>query len=285
VSVPQVLFIGCDKGAWQMRGRQMAEALGARYTSKPRPEDWQWPAVIVLVKRAAIRWADQARASRSVKIWDVLDLWLQPEHNQRRPADVAREIDAHARAIGVTRLIGATRAMASAIGGTYLSHHCRLGLEPAPPRPHARLVGYDGSPRYLGSWKAAIEQACARVGLSFVLNPRDLREVDALVAFRGDEWDGEICRQWKSGVKYVNAIASGRPILTQPCAAYAEIAPDGGAVITDPRDLCEALAGITSPVHRGGAYQQAFGRARRFTVESIASQYREVLARTSKGVV
>lgn len=273
-----VLFVGCDKGAWQMRGRQLADALGARYTSKPTARDWESSGLIVLVKRAAYRWATEASTCRAPLVWDVLDVWQQPAHNQRRPIEVALEIQAHAQVIGVRRLVGATRVMAAAIGGAYLSHHCRLGLQPTPPRRRAAVVAYDGSPRYLGSWTSAIERACARLGLRFVVNPSYLGDVDALVAFRGGEWDGEICRLWKSGVKYVNAIASGRPILTQPGAALDEIAPDGAIAINDQAELPDALEGLITLERRELAFEQGRSRARAFTVETVASEYRRLLA-------
>ena len=40
MSSPKILMVGCDKGAWQMRGRQLGGALGARVTSKPTQADW-----------------------------------------------------------------------------------------------------------------------------------------------------------------------------------------------------------------------------------------------------
>jgi glycosyltransferase involved in cell wall biosynthesis len=277
-----VLFVGCDKGAWQMRGRQLADALGARYTSKPTERDWQSPSLIVLVKRAAYRWATEASTCRAPLVWDVLDVWQQPAHNQRRPIEVALEIQAHARVIGVRRLVGATRAMATSIGGTYLSHHCRLGLQPTPPRRRPAVVAYDGSPRYLGSWAPAIERACARLGLRFVVNPSYLGDVDALVAVRGEEWDGEICRLWKSGVKYVNAIAAGRPILAQYGAALAEIAPAGAIAIISKVELPDAIEGLVSLERRERAFELGRSRASAFTVEAIASEYRHLLAAATR---
>ena len=276
MSEPQVLFVGCDKGSWQMRGRQIGRALGARCTSKPVGADWQSADVIVLVKRAAETWFREARASTAILIWDVLDVWHQPIANQRAAEEHIRDIVQLARALNVRTLVGATEAMATQIGGVYLPHHCRLGLSTGLVRSQARRVGYDGSPRYLGSWKPAIERACERLGLQFVVNPRELTDVDALVAFRGDEWDGWACRQWKSGVKYVNAIVSGRPILTQACAGFSEIAPTGLA-IERPEELSDALAALCARDLRWRAYDQGLARAHDFTLEAIASRYRRIL--------
>lgn len=275
---PKVLFVGCDKGAWQMRGRQMAQVLGARYTSKPQPSDWEWADVIVLVKRAVDRWGAEAMVTGKVLIWDVLDWWKQPEDNQTPVAVLRERVKTIQRRYRIRTVIGATQAMADAIGGVYIPHHCRIGLMPTPIRAEATTVAYDGSPRYLGSWAGVIEAACQRLGLRFVINPKDLSTADVLVAFRGEEWDGEVCRQWKSGVKYVNAIAAGRPVLTQDVSSFSEINPVGFAV-AEPGEVFEAIRAMTgSRALRELAYDRGIARAPQFTREVIADQYRQVLA-------
>jgi hypothetical protein len=273
----RILFVGGDKGAWQMRGKQIAEALGARYGTKHlQPDDWALADVVVLVKRAVEQHFEAAKRARRVLVWDVLDFWRQPMANDRTEADLVREVTQTARALGVQLLIGATRQMAQAIGGVYLPHHHRLGLTPTPPRPTVQVVGYEGSPRYLGAWRRQLEAACAARGLTFVVNPDDLAQVDVLVAFRDREWDGWACRHWKSGIKYVNAIAAGRPILTQPCAAVREIAPCG-LPVEDPTDLGPALDRVSALEVRQAAYADGCRRARDFSIQTIAGQYRELL--------
>jgi len=272
----RVLFIGCDKGSWQMRGRQIAEALDARFTSKPVPSDWTSADVIVLVKRAAYVWRAEARATRVPLVWDVLDFWKQPSANQHTEQAYLREVFAISRELKVSRLIGATEAMAVAIGGVYLPHHCRIGLTPAPIRPRAETVAYDGSARYLGSWRVALERECTRHGLRFVVNPEEVGRADLLVAFRGEDWDGWVCRNWKSGVKYVNAIAAGRPIIAQACAAFDEIRPTG-MTIEDPAQLGEAITAMTSVEVRQAAYEDGLRRGPAFTVDAIAARYQRLL--------
>jgi len=277
---PKVLFLGCDKGAWQMRGRQMADAMGgpavARCATRAHQIDWSWPEVIVLVKRAAEVWWKETGKIGIPVIWDVLDYWKQPRDNSQGPAwHLARTAQVQ-RESGARLVIGATQAMATAIGGVYLPHHSRLGLRPKPIRPRVELVAYDGSPRYLGSWKGAIERACDRLGMRFVINPPDIREADLLVAFRGDEWDGWACREWKSGVKYVNAIAAGRPILTQGCAAFGEIQP-AGAVVERPGDLVTALQTMAAYDVRQMAYVNGLARVDDYTDGTIAARYQQIL--------
>src|SRR5688572_3875585 len=177
-----VLIVGADShGSFEMRGQQLGRAIGARVTTRPNPGDFAWADAIVLVKHAATEWGKQAKRSKKPLVWDVLDIWKQPDGNQTA-------IDAHRAsimqtrdAIGITTLIAATEAMAQAIGGVYLPHQSRLRLTPAPARKTASVVGYEGRPKYLGSWRKVLEQACARLGMTFVVNPPDLRDVDVVV--------------------------------------------------------------------------------------------------------
>lgn len=275
----KLLLVGCDKGAWQIRGRQLGDALGARWSAKPKPADWARAEVIVLVKRAAAVWFEQARTAgrRGARlVWDVLDYWPQPAGNQRPLDYLAHEIGVLARELRVGRLVGATQAMASAIGGDYLPHHHRLGLVPGAVRERLEVVAYEGSERYLGPWRPALEAACAERGLRFVINPDDLRDADLVVAFRGGKWDGPVCRRWKSGVKLVNALVAGRPVLTQPSAAVDEIKPVG-QTLEALEDLGPAIDAWRDPVRRTAAVLMARRRAEEFDLLRIADRYRHIL--------
>src|SRR4029078_333737 len=109
-------------------------------------------------------------------------------------------------------------------------------LTPAPAREVVTTVGYEGTKKFLGRWAKAVQQECDRRGWQFVINPPDLRDCHILVVFRDGTHDGWMCRNWKSGVKLVNALASGRPLICQPSAAALEI---GGSryCICEPDDL------------------------------------------------
>ena len=217
-------------------------------------------------------WWKEAAASGKPIIWDVLDVWMQPRDNGLPEAAHLARIAQIKKECGASLLIGATEAMATAIGGVYLPHHSRIGLVPTPPRPVAEVVAYEGSERYLGSWRGAIERACARLGLRFVINPPDLAQADILVAFRGEDWDGWACRHWKSGVKYINAIAAGRPILSQVCAGYTEIRP-AGLMLLNQAELVDGLQAMTSVELRRMAYEHGQIRARECTIDAVASRY------------
>lgn len=274
---PNILFVGGSKGSWQVRGRQLAAAIpNAAATVRPRPENWTWADVVVLVKRAPETWWRQAAESCKPIVWDVLDFWRQPSANDWPEAKHLAVIDQIRRECNASILLGATHAMVRSIGGLYLPHHSRVGLIATPPRAKAKVVAYDGNARYLGTWRPALERACQRLGLMFVINPSDLRAADVLVAFRGEQWDGWACREWKSGVKYVNAIAAGRPIVTQPCAAAAEIAPSG-YVVDRQEDLTDALSLAATVAAREQAFTDGQRRAPSSQIDVIAKAYAQLL--------
>src|SRR6185295_14754374 len=99
--------------------------------------------------------------------------------------------------------------------------------------------------------------------------------VDVLVALRGGVWDGWMCRHWKSGVKAVNAILAGRPLIHQDCAATRELAPCGTVVETT-SDLPAAFAYWTPYRRRQHVVDVSVERAHAFTVESVAAYYTQV---------
>lgn len=273
-----ILLVGADgRGSFEMRGRQLGHAIGARVTNRPSVRDFSWADVIVLVKRAAVVWGAQAKRARVPILWDVVDFWEQPEDNQKPIAELTTQVLSIAQRIGVTTLIGATEAMARDIGGVCLPHQCRTGLIPAAPRldPNREIiVAYEGRPKYLGPWRKQLEQACADLGYEFVINPPDLRDIDVVVALRGGHWDGEVCRRWKSGVKFANALVAGRPVLTQACAGFDDVKPLGIA-ITDVGELRAALQALED--RRRAAYDLGLSRADEFRLPTIARRYRDIL--------
>lgn len=272
----RLLILGRGGGSWQMRGVQLGAVLGACVTSTPTVAEWAWADRVVLVKHAGLTWAPDARARDLPIVWDALDFWQQPTDNPW-PAPVARAALQHLQAtIQPTLTIGATAAMAHDAGGVYLPHHGRIGVMPTAARRACRVVGYDGHPSFLGPWAPALEAGCRAHGWTFVINPPDLATVDVLVALRGGVWDGWMCRQWKSGVKAVNAIRAGRPLLYQDSAATRELAP-WGAVVTTPAEVADALAAQASYAWREAVAEEARGRAHAFTVEAVAAEYGRVL--------
>lgn len=273
-----LLIVGGGKaGSWIMRGQQLGAALGARVSESPSDDDIRWADVVVLVKRAAYIWAPRVHAFRRPLVWDILDGWSQPNQNDFDEARARVWLRQQLTTIEPTLAIGATEAMATAAEGSYLPHHSRLGLVPTDARRKVSIVGYDGSPAYLGSWAARVTRACAARGWTFVVNPADLSQTDIIVSFRDGVWDGWMCRQWKSGVKAVNAICAGRPFIAQPSAAVAELGPPGSVVSTED-ELQAAFDAWSSYEARQRVVEWSRRLAPSYAVDAVAEVYRGLLA-------
>jgi hypothetical protein len=90
-----------------------------------------------------------------------------------------------------------------------------------------------------------------------------------------------MCREWKSGVKLGNAVAAGRPVITQNSAAFREIAPPGWAIETE-EQLESALDQLTTLHARTLAYEECREIAGRYTLPSVAEQFRVILTRVQE---
>jgi len=275
-----LLIVGGGKaGAWQMRGVQVGTALGARVCTNPTEADVRWADLVLLVKKSAPVWAPLVHQVGKPIVWDALDCWRQPADHGVTEAQAIALLHNQIRALKPILTIGATEAMAKACDGVYLPHHSWAGLTPTPARERVTTVGYEGNPLYLGRWRVALEQQCTARGWTFVVNPPDLRAMDLLVALREGAWDGWICRAWKSGVKLVNAIAAGRPVITQPGAAVAELWP-AGSVIESVEELSSAFDAWTGVERRHAVVEASLQRAPQYTLASVAARYGQILAFT-----
>lgn len=271
---------GGGKGSWTMRGQQLGRAVGARVVTAPTLADAQWADVAVLVKSASVH-APVCRAAGTPIVWDALDFWQQPEQNGLSEFDAKQLLASTIKTIRPALVIGATQAMADACGGVYLPHHTWIGLTPGIVRPEVKTVGYQGAKKYLGRWAKALKAECDRRGWTLLINPTDLRACDIVVAFRDGQWDGWMCREWKSGVKLVNALAAWRPIVTQPSAAFREIRPYG-TTIESPDELPEVLDLTRLAIERNTAWPS--DAHKNFTLPAIATQYKALLERVANRV-
>jgi hypothetical protein len=273
-----LLMVGFNKapGSWDIRGLQLGRPLGARMTSTPDDSDWGWADVAVLIKHAGHKYAAQARAAGVPVVWDALDFWQQPRHNDMSEDVAKRLIQETIAVIQPARVVGATQAMAAAAGGDYLPHHSWRGLEPVQPQTAVTTVGYQGNAAFLGRWAGWLLRAAERRQWRVVLNPEQLWTADILVALRDGPWDGWMCREWKSGVKLVNAIAAGRPVIRQPSAASREIGAPGSIVETAD-DLEVAFDVWASRSARHDAFEQCRALAPAYRLPAVAEQYRAIL--------
>jgi glycosyltransferase involved in cell wall biosynthesis len=280
-----LLIVGSGRGSWEVRGQQLGAALGARVLRTPSAEDLRWADAVVLVKRAGLVWAAKVHAAGRPIVWDALDCWNQPVQHRLGEADAIRWLQALRDQIRPALAIGATECMAAALGGVCLPHHAWTGLRPAPARDVVQTVAYQGNPAYLGQWIPRLQRACARRGWAFVLNPSQLTDADLLVSLRDGVWDGWMPRHWKSGVKIVNAIAAGRPVLVQDgCAAFDELDADGAVLADDGRDLEAVLDFWADPVPRQQVVERARVLAPAYDVQAVSARYRQLLAQAAEAV-
>jgi hypothetical protein len=272
-----VLIVGGGQGSWQIRGIQLGTAIGARTTSNPSDAAIQWADVVVCVKRALFEWADKIHAFKKPIVWDALDFWDQPEQNSLSEVEARALLSEKITRHKPLLVIGATQSMAAACRGVYLPHHERPGMV-AAKRDQREVIAYEGTAKYLGRWRGEIEEICERRGWSFTVNG-SLSTADLVVALRDGQHDGWMCREWKSGVKLVNALALGLPVITQASAAWREIQPDGWLVNT--------LADLPAVLHRWAERSTAH-----YTIESrvdyslthIAARYTAILSRVGAKV-
>ncbi len=208
---------------------------------------------------------------------------MQPTDNQLDERAARCLLEAQVRAIRPTAIIAATQAQARAFAPVargaavhYLPHHSWAGLEPAPARATVTTIGYEGNALYLAEWEPVLRRLCAARGWAFVVNPSDLRALDLFVALRGGPWDGYMPREWKSGVKVVNALAAGRPLLTQSTAAFSEIGAPGEVVETRAQ-LEAALDAWTPYARRAAAVEACRTLAPAYTLAAVAETYRGIL--------
>ena len=275
-----VLLIGSGKGVWEIRGQQLGAAMGARVCEVPSAADLAWADVVVLVKRAPVAFAQQARKGGKPVVWDPVDAWSQPAQNTLDAAAARTWLQAEIAKRGAVLTLGATQAMADAAGptGVYLSHHHLVGLTAAPVRDEVQTVVYDGRPDYLGRWAGILTRLCADRGWRFLVNPPDLRVGDIFVSLRDGIWDGYMPREWKSGVKVLNAMAVGRPIIAQAMASVREIGPPGHSVVDGTEaSLADALDLWSDRERRSAVAVQCAAMAPRYTVTAIAQRYRTIL--------
>ncbi len=278
-----ILIVGASGGSFKVRGQQLGAALGARVVTKPTDHDLRIADLVVLVKRAGVQWAAEVHKYRKPIVWDALDFWFQPSDNDFSESDARSLLRQQLEQIKPALFIGATEAMADdaakeGVSAAYLPHHSRPGLIPGPAVARVPVVGYEGAKKYLGGWLLAVQAECNRRGWPFVVNPPDLRACDILVAFRDGQWDGWMCRQWKSGIKAVNAIASGRPLIAQASAGVVEISPNC-CIVEKYSQLHDALGTYESYVQRVGIREFSDQRAKDYTLLAVAERYAKILRR------
>lgn len=274
----QVVFTGKGtSGSWTIRGVQISEALGAKAISMATAEQCRAADVIVGVKRISDQLLANIRASGRPFVWDCVD-----SYPNRQSALWSRDQSIDWCQCELDRLqpdvvIWPNERMRQDMGGIgkVIYHHHRPSIEVNPIRPEIRTIGYEGSPLYIAGWAGAIGEECARIGASFIVNPRRLADVDVVLALRGPEFQGYPHKHLKSNVKLANAHASGTPFIGQAEDGYTETNTGAECWVSDRAGLRHALDALESPETRLEVQRKFLPAA--ISLEKVAAQYRAVL--------
>lgn len=271
----RILFTGRGgAGSWRIRGEQIGSSLGATVKPYATLADCKSADLIVCVKRTPPAVIEAIRASGKPWLLDLVDCWPQPAGNEWSRERVVEFLRGRLAELKPTAAIYATRAMQTdaAYPGFTLPHHGRPGVGRNPIRESVQTVAYEGRQCYLGPWRAQIEMQCKRRGWKFVINPNAITDADIVVAFRGAEWDGYACRQWKSNVKLANSQASGTPFVGLPEAGYIETASGAEYFVDNAYQLSMAFEWLTPQNNRRAVSERLLTKA--YTVDQAAEDFR-----------
>lgn len=274
-----VLFTGRGgAGSFEIRAVQIGAAMGARVKANASSEDIAWADVVVVVKKIPGDLLARVRASGKPWVYDVLDAFPQPEAGSWSADKARRWVQALMAGLEPDAVIwpsAGMQACAPYLRGTVIHHHYRPGIKRNPIREKLQVIGYEGAPQYLAEWKPALEQAAAKIGARFVINPANLADLDVVVALRGKEHNGWVQRMFKSDVKAANAKGSGTPLICQRHQGYLDTATGGEVWTETSSDLTEAFAYLQPHgVRLGKSLQLSAGR---FSILGAAKQYQTLL--------
>jgi len=260
-------------GSFEIRGNQLGAAIGAEV--KPgahRLDDYD---CVVVVKRPVLPFS----AGDACVVWDVVDAYPQPAGNSWARHQCLHWLETQVLAIQPDAIVAATDAMAADCGMFdlpvfALPHHARPGLRRNPIRKEVTTVGYEGGVQYIERWRPIIERECKARGWAFVVNPRELADVDIVLALRDQA--GYAPRHWKSNVKLANAQGSGTPCVVARECGYLETACGAEHFADNPQELSAALDALTDYEARRDASERLFKAAPQ--LDRIAARYRAWLA-------
>lgn len=260
-------------GSWEVRGVQLGD------TAIPMASAKQLKAFdcIVGVKRIPQPLLSEIRKAKRPWVWDLVDFYPQPACSAWDRKEAIRWARGQIKSHRPDGIIFPTQRMAEDVGANLpnvvIHHHHRQGITRNPIRQAVRSVGYEGSEKYLGGLRSAIETACSKRGWRFVVNPRELSSVDICVAFREGQWNGYVQRHWKSNVKLANCHGSGTPFIGPKEHGYLETSSGMEVWAEEKGELDKALDYLSCKRVRMCTQVKFLDNA--ISVESCRAQLRE----------
>lgn len=268
-----ILFTGGGtSGSWQVRGVQLGNELGARVKARASAQDCQQASIIVAVKRINAELHAAIRQSRKPWVWDIVDAYPQPTCTHWDKGTAIGWVRGQIAKYRPTGVIWPNQRMRedcdSGLPGVVLPHHCRPGYSVNPIREQVSVIGYEGSPAYIGEWLDPILRECRERGWEFKVNQGELADWDIVIAARGQQTNGYAQRHWKSNVKLANAHGTGTPFIGPRECGYTETATGLEQWADNPRELRDCLDRLTEQHHRQQV-QKAF-LARGYSLDQAA---------------
>lgn len=276
----RVLVTGSTRGgSFLVRGEQLGRAIGAAVVRDAPLDELQKADVVVVVKKAKPLLAERLRHCRQPVVWDALDFFGQAE--QAPKAALIQQARAMAEELGAKHVIGATWQMAQDLGSPYWLPHHGWERGRAPLRDRVLTVAYEGCEVYLSDKRAWIEEACAKIGAKFVVNPESYLSADVVVALRGLPYDSYASRCWKSGIKLSNAQVAGIPFVGARECGYIEQSTGAELWADQSGEIEFALDLLQHPGERRWRAEKMVSSAPR--LPAIAAAYKRILERVLEG--
>lgn len=286
MSGPRILVTGRGGAAsWEVRSVQIGAALGATVKPNATIADMRAHDVVLVTKKVPDELRHALQRCGRPWVYDIVDAypqrtgagwtreqcvrWLRDWLGMLQPHSVIWPTD-QMRQDGLT--IGRL--------GPTIYHHARAGQPINPIRERVDVVAYDGSPRYIERWHAAILRECKARGWGFLVNPTKLADADIVLALRDAEWQSYAMRAWKSNVKLANAHATGTPFVGQIESGYRETNTGAEAFIETPDMLGKAFDLLADQSTRATVSAQ-FLKAT-ISVEQVSAQFRDELERVAR---
>ncbi len=270
---------GGRAGSWQIRGKELGFAIGARVLPFAELSDCVQCDLAIVVKRTPATVLEAIRVAGKPWVLDVVDMYPQPMCTGWSRSEAIRWMQTTLRNLAPNAIIWPTERMRvdcdTGLPGIVLKHHHRPWIERNPIREIVSTVGYEGDARYLEEWRPILQKECARRGWAFVENPEKLADLDIVVALRGRQWNGYVQQNWKSGVKLSNAQGSGTPFIGQMECGYLEQASGAEYWASDVHTLRLSFAWLESQSNRELVNERLLDAA--YPIEQAATDLKEFL--------
>ncbi len=262
---------GGGSGSFAIRGLQLGAAIEAQIEPMASAATCKAADIIIVVKRTPDALMQNICQSGKPWVYDMVDGWPQPNYWEQH--DAIQWLSKHVRALNPSAAVfGTSRMQADADfrgPSLILPHHSWPKYKPSEIREKVSVVGYEGSPKYLGKWLDVVLEACKRMGWDFQING-DMTQADIGICLRDN--GGYPARFWKPGTKLSNLHALGISALCSPEAGYHSVASGMEFWINKESDVMRAFENLADVRTRRDVSKSMLKAA--LPLESVAEKYK-----------